>query len=279
MRRLAIVAVALVAVASVVTGAQADTPGVTLHVIPDTGLPDAADVTIQGGGYPAGRAVSLGQCHKSGTPCRDLGTVTANKDGKFSVPRRVYRVAYLADKTRLTCDPECLVVGTSTLGNNFATHVIVFAGPVTTTTSTSRTSTTTTSSTTTTTATTTTTIPYQDANSMCRPGNEPPPGYTLLVGTPGADTITGTVNPEVIRAGAGNDTVNGLGGADVLCGEDGQDVLSGGAGNDTLSGGRGNDDLAGNGGNDKIHGGPGTDLAHTAGGGTDTFVAVEKKVP
>lgn len=82
-------------------------------------------------------------------------------------------------------------------------------------------------------------------------GENVPPEFDSLVGSPFADTLIGSGDGDFFFAGDGNDTVEGMGGDDDLGGEDGDDVLRGGAGDDLFEGEPGADRFEGGDGFDR----------------------------
>ena len=63
-------------------------------------------------------------------------------------------------------------------------------------------------------------------------GENVPPEFDALVGSPLADTLIGSDGGDFFFAGDGNDTVEGMGGDDNVGGEGGDDLVRGGAGDD-----------------------------------------------
>lgn len=95
--------------------------------------------------------------------------------------------------------------------------------------------------------------------------------YANHSGTTGDDFILGTPGFDVINAGKGHDIVYGLGGNDIICGGGKSDFIVGGEGNDFLVGGFGRDFLIGGPGDDWLVGGLYADIMDGE-EGQDTYI-------
>lgn len=92
------------------------------------------------------------------------------------------------------------------------------------------------------------------------------------------------VGSGTINGGGGSSLILGSAGADTISGQGGNDCILGGGGNDILRGGRGTEVLIGGPGADQLDGGSGADACYgynatTSGGGIDTLVNCETRVP
>ena len=212
------------------------TPGTSIIVNPNSGLPNTAQVSVSGKGFIANWPVDIYECATDGgwpSNCEHVGSANANNNGAFGPVQVTVTRTFVSSNGQNKVCGQCAVWAISRWDHNNASQKITFGisacrEP-----------------------TITGTNGPDDLNGTAGPD--------VIATLDGDDIVHGLGGNDVICTDGGDDTVYGGAGADRIYTLDGSDHAYGDAGNDRIWGGDDADHLFGGDGDDSLMGGNGFD--------------------